>query len=307
MIWPWITIVTPSFNQAQFLEETILSVLNQDYPNLEFIVMDGGSDDGSLEIIQKYETRLAYWQSKKDEGQTDAIAQGIGKATGEIVNWINSDDLLAPGALRHIAELVLANVNAGLYAAAVEDFNSGDFAGRRKKWVPENLSLQGLFYNARKPVLRHQPGIFFRREIYEQIGGFRKNYHICMDLDIHIRMLAKGVRVVYSDRTVAYFRCHLTSKTSRRNTLNLLCYVKEYKEICENVQEMTGQAPNVRGAYLDPLYSAFLISIGCGNFHTAKESICLALQIGSVWDGVVVMAAKVVRALKRCFRAASGI
>ena len=103
LAWPRISIVTPSFNQGRFLERTILSVLNQNYPNLEYIVMDGGSTDESVEIIKKYENYLAYWISEKDNGQSDAIKKGFQKSTGEILAWLNSDDIYLSGALRGVA------------------------------------------------------------------------------------------------------------------------------------------------------------------------------------------------------------
>src|SRR5688500_5767577 len=101
---PLVTIVTPSFNQAPYLEATIQSVLSQNYPNLEYIIVDGGSTDGSVEIIKRYSGRLAYWVSEPDGGQAEAINKGVARSTGSLVGWLNSDDLLLPGALRRLAE-----------------------------------------------------------------------------------------------------------------------------------------------------------------------------------------------------------
>ncbi|MEI9912662.1 MAG: glycosyltransferase family 2 protein [Bacteroidota bacterium] len=106
---PGITIITPSFNQGRFIEETILSVIEQGYPNLEYIIMDGGSKDETVEVIKKYNSRISYWVSEKDNGQSDAINKGLHKATGDIINWINSDDQLVPGSLWIIAQHFIDN------------------------------------------------------------------------------------------------------------------------------------------------------------------------------------------------------
>jgi glycosyltransferase involved in cell wall biosynthesis len=116
--WPRISIVTPSFNQGQFLEETIRSILLQGYPNLEYVIMDGGSTDDSVEIIRKYQEHLSFWVSEKDAGQSDAINKGFARCSGELLNWINSDDVLMLGALRAVAEAALGDEQAGVFVGA---------------------------------------------------------------------------------------------------------------------------------------------------------------------------------------------
>ena len=107
--WPKISIITPSYNQGIFIEETILSVLDQNYPNLEYIIMDGGSTDNTVDIIKKYEDRITYWISEKDNGQSDAINKGFHKSTGDILHWLNSDDVLVPRALNMLVEYLSNN------------------------------------------------------------------------------------------------------------------------------------------------------------------------------------------------------
>src|SRR5690606_31772171 len=122
--WPKISIVTPSYNQGQFIEETILSILNQNYPNLEYIIIDGGSTDNTVEIIKKYEDRITYWVSEKDNGQADAINKGLEQCTGEIFNWINSDDYLAKKSLYSIAIASIYNDNAKIIAGGCTHFTN---------------------------------------------------------------------------------------------------------------------------------------------------------------------------------------
>jgi len=171
---PRISIITPSYNQGQFLEETILSVLNQNYPNLEYIIIDGGSTDNSVEIIKKYEDRLAYWVSEKDRGQTHAINKGFKRATGDIVNWLNSDDLLEQGALKILAKEIEKNPAADFYFG---DFSVIDSEGRKlfyRKSPPYQFAT--LFWGRQ---LSSQPAVFFRRNLLENIGYLDENLNFC--------------------------------------------------------------------------------------------------------------------------------
>src|SRR5678816_3341009 len=140
--WPRISIVTPSFNQAQYLEETIRSVLLQGYPNLEYFVYDGGSTDGSVEILRRYEPFLQGWVSERDKGQSDAINKGFARCTGEVVNWLCSDDILLPGALLHVGQAFVERRDIDVVAAAAtyhfDDGSEPDFVRGPK---PDDLDL----------------------------------------------------------------------------------------------------------------------------------------------------------------------
>ena len=133
---PLVSIVTPSYNQAAFLEETIRSVLEQDYPRVEYIIIDGGSTDGSAEIIQRYADRLAYWVSERDRGQTDAINKGFARATGSILAWLNSDDTYQPGALREAVDYLLAHPDVGMV------YGDGNFIDEHGKVIGRFPSAQ---------------------------------------------------------------------------------------------------------------------------------------------------------------------
>ncbi len=139
--WPKISIVTPSYNQAEFLERTILSVLNQNYPNLEYIIIDGGSTDGSVEIIKKYEKYLSYWVSEKDRGQAHALNKGFEKATGDLVGWQNSDDIYLPGAFRKVAEVYRNNPNYDVYFGNIYFIAEEDNIIRDLKFSPLRQEL----------------------------------------------------------------------------------------------------------------------------------------------------------------------
>ena len=207
---PRISLVTPSFNQADFLEETILSVLGQNYPKLEYIIMDGGSTDRSAEIIRRYESRVTFWASEKDRGQSHAINKGLARCTGEIFNWINSDDVLRPGALWTVARAWLRKPGA-LVSGHTDFFNdAGTFAVMRA----ENQTLRNFIRFWECPRLGWaQQGTFLPRAELQASGGVDEKLRYCMDYNMMVRLLARGLEVSYVDDVLAKFRFHGASKT----------------------------------------------------------------------------------------------
>lgn len=209
MTLPKITVVTPSFNQGRFLEETILSIHRQNYPSLEHIIIDGGSTDESVEIIQKYASRLAYWVSEPDGGQTDALIKGFSKASGEIWAWLNSDDLYEPDTLWEVAEWFQNHPeDKFIYGDALWI----DFHGRPlkfKKEIPFNWFIWLYGYN-----YIPQPSAFWRRELYEQVGGLDRFFDLAMDADLWARF-AEVCSPVHVRRVWSQMRFYPEQKNQR--------------------------------------------------------------------------------------------
>jgi glycosyltransferase involved in cell wall biosynthesis len=206
-IFPKISIVTPSYNQGHFLEETILSVINQNYPNLEYIIIDGGSTDNSVEIIKKYQQHFTYWVSENDKGQANAINKGLQYCTGEIFNWLNSDDYLEPGSLNKIAE-VFADDQIHMVAGKVRNFSRIE-----EELIPnQKLSAKGLM--CWEPGVKFiQPGVWMRRSLVERCGGIDESFHYSFDWDLYIRYLYHFPRVKEITDLLVHFRLHDDSKT----------------------------------------------------------------------------------------------
>ncbi len=204
--WPSISIVTPSFNQGVYLEETIRSILLQGYPNLEYIIVDGGSTDESVAIIKKYEPWLTYWVSEPDQGQPDAINKGLARCNGEIFQWINPDDYLLAGVLGKIAAVI---DNADAVAGVVLNF---DEAGVREYIVPGELDAVKLIFSD-SSTRWHQPGLWLRRQGVIDCGGIDDFYHYSFDWDLTIRYLGRYPRVNHLPDVLVHFRLHPQSKT----------------------------------------------------------------------------------------------
>ena len=180
--WPRVSIVTPSYNQGQFIEETIRSVLLQGYPNLEYMIIDGGSTDGSVNIIRKYEPWLAYWESEPDRGQSHAVNKGLARATGEILAWLNSDDFYMAGAFQRVGAEFCSNPHLAVLAGECirVDYSSKEIA--RKK--ADSFNPIAILTDT-KPA---QPSTFLQRHTLEKIGPLREDLHYCMDREFVLRI-----------------------------------------------------------------------------------------------------------------------
>ncbi len=205
--WPLVSIVTPSYNQAQFLEATIRSVLSQDYPRLEYIIVDGGSTDGSLEIIRKYADRLAWWVSEPDRGQTDAINKGFAHAHGEIFAWLNSDDTYEPGAVWAAVQFLLEHPQIGLV------YGDANFIDEEGRVIGKFDARQTDYRRLRRGYVHiPQQAAFFRASLWHQVGPLDPSFYFAMDYDLWVRIAARAP-IVYIPQTWANFRLHLRGKT----------------------------------------------------------------------------------------------
>ncbi len=210
-----VSIVTPSYNQAHFLEETIQSILSQDYPDIEYIIVDGGSTDGSQGIIRKYASRLAYWVSEPDSGQSEAINKGFARATGDILTWICSDDTLLPGAVSTIVDLFQKHPGAGLiYGDAWLTNPAGE---RTALGLGQPYSLRTLVIHPMVP----QPAGFFSRRAWEIGGPLDTGIQYAMDRELWLRMAGR-VPIIYEPVTLATMRYHPDSKSVRGRASTLL-------------------------------------------------------------------------------------
>jgi glycosyltransferase involved in cell wall biosynthesis len=230
--YPTISIVTPSLNQGQFIEQTINSVLAQNYPNLEYIIIDGGSTDDSVELIKKYAGHLKYFVSEKDRGQANAVIKGLQHCTGEIFNWINSDDYLETGALEKIAD-AFSDTNVQLIAGKVRNFSPG----YEQIVQNQNLSAKGLM--CWSPDVRFvQPGVWMRRELLERCGGLDEHFHYAFDWDLYIRYLYHFPTVKEIPDLLVHFRLHEQSKTVSLQER----FHAEEREIIEKLSDLSGYA-----------------------------------------------------------------
>jgi glycosyltransferase involved in cell wall biosynthesis len=232
--WPRISIVTPSFNQAQYLEETIRSVLLQGYPNLEYFVFDGGSTDGSADILRRYDAFLDGWVSERDKGQSDAINKGFARCTGTIVNWLCSDDILLPGALDCVGRAFVQQSGADVVVGAAkyqfDDHSEPDYIS-----TPSKSDLD--FLPAQNKVV--QPSCFFRRALLRRAPAVRNDLHYLMDWELWCYLQSQHASWMFSTDVLSVYRVTGVNKafTGRRKMLDELERV--YREYCGETIPLT--------------------------------------------------------------------
>jgi glycosyltransferase involved in cell wall biosynthesis len=207
MTEPKISIVTPSFNQGKYLEETILSVIEQNYLNLEYILIDGGSSDNSLDIINKYDDRISYWISEPDNGQSDAINKGFARATGDILGWINSDDYYKPGTMDVISKELDPKQEQLLFGNC-KYYNEDN----GQSWESD----VGLKFNSFRLPFDYnyliQPSTFWTRKLWDSTGPLNENYHYGFDWDWILRA-SKDCEFIYNVNVLSVYRLHSDQKT----------------------------------------------------------------------------------------------
>lgn len=257
---PKISIVTPSYNQGKYIERTLMSVLEQNYPNLEFIVQDGGSNDETVNILKNYQAQLTRWESKKDNGQSNAINLGFHHATGEIMAYLNSDDILLPGTLHYVAQYFEKNPNVDVvYGHRIIIDEADREIGR---WVLPNHDSKVLTWADYIP----QETLFWRRSVWNKVGGkIDESFRFAMDWDLLLRFAEAGAKFKRLPRFMGAFRVHTQQKTSSQmnevglqemDRLRMRCHKKpvSHMEISKNIRRYL-----IKHVFINKLYRIGLL------------------------------------------------
>jgi glycosyltransferase involved in cell wall biosynthesis len=243
---PKISIVIPSFNQGRYIEQTIRSIIDQQYEHYELIIIDGGSTDDTIDIIRKYEPNIAYWISEKDNGQADAINKGLTKATGDVFNWINSDDYLEAGSLNVIGEYFAGNPGKNILCGFTRCFFDDDNSTSHTYRMGIKKTATGTILN----IEMNQPGTFYRMNIVKALGGINASLRYVFDDELWIRFLAKyGVDTIgTTEKLLAQFRLHKDSKSVLDGYAK---FIEESKEVWLFLAEKLAFSANIAGLMKD--------------------------------------------------------
>jgi glycosyltransferase involved in cell wall biosynthesis len=268
---PKISIITPSLNQGAFIEETIRSVLLQGYPSLELIIIDGGSTDQTLEILRRYEQFLAYWISDPDRGQSHAVNKGLAKATGDVIGWLNSDDIYCPDTFHQVASVYTANPTS-IIAGTVLDFDG------TKEWlsVTQDGFVNGITTFWRPEAAYHQPGVFIPRSILAEVGPLDESLVFCMDFDLYCRLEQRQVKAVVLQEVLAKFRRHPASKTSTLSKTHRV----EQPRVCKRYIESPELLSELDFKDVKWISSNIGECIRSNNFSQLLEEVHIAPQVG---------------------------
>ncbi|WP_109673200.1 glycosyltransferase family 2 protein [Dyadobacter jejuensis] len=232
--WPKLTIITPSYNQGDFLERTILSIINQGYPNLEYMIIDGGSTDHSVEVIRKYEKHLTYWVSEKDKGQVDAINKGLARATGEYIAFQNSDDVYFPGTLRRFGQAAQQRPDDILYGDLFM-ITTDDEVTELLKTTSYSLQCQLL-----EGMQIHNQSLFFKKSLVDRHGPFDAQFRFAFDYEFITRYTIDGKSTVRKVEGLAgALRVHADAKSSTIATVG----VSEHEQIQKTYLAASSLAP----------------------------------------------------------------
>lgn len=241
---PMVSIVIANYNYGRFLEEAIQSVLSQSCKDYELIIVDGGSTDNSVEIIKKYEDKLAWWVSEKDKGQSDAFNKGFQKANGHFLTWLNADDLMLPGALGAVAKTIKRHPECVWATGNFIRFSNESRRIIQAAWGPHFVPkfLQGRKY----PLVIYGPTTFWKKDVYDLLGGIDERLHTTMDTEYWWRMTVNGYRHVRILHSCWAFRCHENSKTEGMNRV-------DYGE-----DSYIAKKHNISIAWFGPMFIKFL-------------------------------------------------
>jgi glycosyltransferase involved in cell wall biosynthesis len=272
--WPRISIVTPSFNQGEFIERTIRSVLLQGYPNLEYIIMDGGSTDGSVEIIRKYEPWLTYWVTEADRGQAHAINKGFHRATGEILAWLNSDDEYYPKALHLVAQCFQKQADMELLYGDCKMIDDKDFIIDHLKGRPG--SLVEMLTRDFIP----QPSAFLHRRAWQAVGELDDNLRFIFDHELWIRMMLSGMKFKYVPMPLSRFRWHNVSKSKKNMAEFGFEYLATLERLFQNQQDERFKHIRLHGHHR--AFSLMVAGYTQGN-EVLKDQHDKVLQVLEMW------------------------
>jgi len=264
-----VSVITPSYNQGKYIEQTIQSVLNQTYGNIEYLVIDGGSTDNSIDIIKKYEGKIAYWINEPDNGQADAVNKGLKRAIGDLVCWVNSDDILYPDYVACRVRQFKENPNVDMIYGDIEQ---GPEPSKKRLRKGKQTSIKNMLKYAECPI--PQQSAMWRREVVKKLGYLVPRWHVVLDREYFIRIAAHGL-IKYVPGAVAFFRNHEQSK-SIQSKLKWAEELPKYYEMVfnDNIYHLPSNLLSYKGKCLSQVYlKCARISAKAGKEKAAQEFI----------------------------------